>query len=124
METVNEIRLRNLATLMAPFERDVAFADFVGVSAAQLSQWRNSSPHSATGKPRVMSWESARHIETKCGKERGWMDHDHTVKAPGLTPEQKKVLEQWESAPASLRRAFQAGVAGPEKPASPHRRRA
>jgi hypothetical protein len=100
----------------------VEFAEHVGVAAAQLSQWRNRSPHSATGKARVMSSATARHIESRCGKERGWMDHDHTVKTPGLTPEQRKVLEQWESAPPSLKRAFQAGVSGTEKPSGQRRR--
>ncbi len=51
-----------------------ALADKIGKAAAQVSQWKNASPSSSTGRKRAMSSDAAREIEVKTNKPRGWMD--------------------------------------------------
>lgn len=124
METIDEIRLRNLESLIAECGSQIAFAERVEVAASQVSQWRTRAPHASTGRPRVMSTDMAREIERKLGRERGWMDHDHTVVLPrGLTPEQRAHLDAIAKMPPSVRRAFLAArdallePGGPARPA-------
>lgn len=50
------------------------FANKYGRNSTQISQWRNASPDSKTGKPRSISKESAREIEKVFNKPMGWMD--------------------------------------------------
>lgn len=127
METIDEIRLRNLDTLIAECGSQVAFAARVRVDTAQVSQWRTRAPHSATGRPRVMSTDMARQIEREMGRERGWMDHDHTATLPsGLTPEQRAHLEAIAKMSPSVRRAFLAArdaLLEPNGPSKPVRRK-
>lgn len=59
-----------------------AVADALGKSSAQISQWLNASPDSKTGKPRNISAVSARDIEEKLGKPRGWFDKLLTGQGP------------------------------------------
>ena len=44
---------------------------------SQISQWRNASTNSGTGKPRRISADSARYIEERLGLPVGWMDVSH-----------------------------------------------
>lgn len=60
----------------------VALSNKTGKAPAQLSQWLNASVDPKSGKPRVMSRQSARTLEERCGKPEGWMDQDHA----GTTP--------------------------------------
>lgn len=78
MKTVDEIRRENLVILANEYQTAGALADLLEISSSQLSQWKSASKHSATGKPRRMSSDSARHIEEKCGKPYGWMDMCHS----------------------------------------------
>lgn len=129
METIDEIRLRNLETLIVECGSQAAFAERVEVAASQVSQWRTRAPHASTGRPRVMSTDMARQIERKLGRERGWMDHDHTIASPqGLTQEQRAHLEAIARMSPAVRKAFLAArdaFLEPGRPASPsHRKRA
>lgn len=85
--TISEVRKRNLETLISEYGSLRALAERIGhTSTAQISQWRKSAPDSKTGKPRVISNNSARNIELKCGKPDGWMDElNHAPVAIELT---------------------------------------
>lgn len=72
--TNDEIRRYRLNELIAAHQTVAALARLLGVSSSQLSQWRNASPDSKTGKPRTMSDGAARRLEDACHKPRGWMD--------------------------------------------------
>lgn len=72
--TNDETRRYRLNELITEHHTVAALARTLEVSPSQVSQWRNASPDSKTGKPRTMSDGAARRIEDKCGKARGWMD--------------------------------------------------
>lgn len=82
METVEDIRRMNLRHLVGEMGSVRAVADALGKSSAQISQWLNASPDSKTGKPRNISAVSARDIEEKLGKPRGWFDQPLTGQGP------------------------------------------
>lgn len=75
--TIEEIRRANLKALLAGFRPERKFADLIERSQTQVTQWKNASPDSKTGKPRQLSSEICRLIEEKCGKPEGWMDQQH-----------------------------------------------
>jgi hypothetical protein len=75
--TIAEIRRANLQRLIDERGTQRALADAADVSPAQISQWIKAAPDSKTGKPRVVSDESARALEACSGKPVGWMDHLH-----------------------------------------------
>lgn len=79
--TISEIRRANLLRLIASFGSQRALADAAEISPAQISQWVKAAPNSETGKPRVVSDDSARSLEVAADKPRGWMDHDHSEAA-------------------------------------------
>jgi len=72
MKTIEEIRLENLKTLCSQFKSQRQFAAHVEKSHTQINQMlRNSASRAAIGSA------VAREIEEKCGKPRGWLDHNH-----------------------------------------------
>lgn len=75
--TIDEIRRKNLGLLIKGSGTQRGLADAAGISPAQISQWVTAAPDSKTGKPRVISDESARLLESAAGKPLGWMDHEH-----------------------------------------------
>lgn len=77
MKTCKEIRHENLMLLISRYKTIQALADRLGKSHAQVSQLKNKSTNSSTGKTRGIGDEQAREIEEKLGLERGWMDHEH-----------------------------------------------
>lgn len=79
METIESIRRHNLRALKERFGSVAKLAAKLERSPSQVSQWLNASPDAKTGKPRTLSSQSARYIETKCDLKQGWMDVDHTV---------------------------------------------
>jgi hypothetical protein len=93
MKTCMEIRSENLKELEKQVGGRKNLADKTGKSEIQISQWINQSKDSKTGKPRGMSDDIAREIEEKCGKERGWLDNDHSDPA----------LELYRSLPPDVR---------------------
>lgn len=85
--TIAEIRRANLKRLIAEHGTQRALADTADLAPAQISQWVKAAPNNETGKPRVVSDDSARSLETRCGKPVGWMDHLHDPPATiGPTP--------------------------------------
>lgn len=73
MQTIEEVRRARLVMLEHEFGGQAALAEKIGKSPAQISQWKNASV-SANGRERAMSSDSARELEEKTGKPRGWMD--------------------------------------------------
>lgn len=121
METIDDIRHRNLLTLIQEAGSQAALADRLGVQPSMISQWVTRAPNSATGEPRVVGGPSARKLEAVMGKEQGWMDHDHRVIARALRPDEVSVLERWNQADPEGRRGFSAGLDAISQSAQPTR---
>ncbi|MET3232236.1 UNVERIFIED_ORG: SOS-response transcriptional repressor LexA [Burkholderia sp. 1263] len=94
MKTNDEIRRDNLLIAIKRLRTAVALAEKADVSAAYLSQIKNQTPESKTGKPKAMGDDVARKIEIALGESLGWMDTEHTSEfddlvisapKPGLT---------------------------------------
>lgn len=79
MKTIAEIRLVNLELLISEFKTAEAVANKANTNPVYLSQIRNRTPDSKTKRPREIGEPLARKLELACGKERGWMDHEHPV---------------------------------------------
>lgn len=77
MATVDHTRRANLAWLAARAGGVRALSAQLGKAESQVSQWINASPDSKTGKPRGMSSNSCREIETMLKLDPGWMDEQH-----------------------------------------------
>lgn len=84
--TIDEIRRLNLTALITEAQTAAALSARSGISASLISQWKNGSPDSKTGKPRQISSDSCRRLESAMDKAPGWMDH-HDWKADQHTPE-------------------------------------
>lgn len=74
MDTIEITRVKRLEMLKKEFGSYANITEKTGISESQFSQWANQSPDSKTGRPRVMSSDSARRIENGCSKPTGWMD--------------------------------------------------
>lgn len=79
MSTTAEIRLGNLKTLIEEFGTQEDVAERAGTSQVYLSQLRNKSLDSKTGRPREIGARLARKLESGCNKPIGWMDVVHGV---------------------------------------------
>ncbi|MBB5508119.1 S24 family peptidase [Paraburkholderia atlantica] len=77
MKTNDEIRRDNLVLAISRAGKASALAEKAGVAAAYLSQIKNRSPESKTGKPKAMGDDVARKIERALGEAEGWMDVEH-----------------------------------------------
>jgi len=70
MKTIEEIRLENLKTLCSQFKSQRQFAIHLEKEPRQLNQLLRSYAQVGSA--------LAREIEEKCGKQRGWLDHNHS----------------------------------------------
>lgn len=86
MQPIEETRRQNLARLVEEVGKQSTLAGMLDKSPAQLSQWLNRSPNSRSGRPRVISNDSAREIEQKLGKPHGWLDQPQR-KTPADPPQ-------------------------------------
>jgi hypothetical protein len=77
MKTNDEIRRDNLLIAIERLRTASALAERAGVAAAYLSQIKNQTPDSKTGKPKAMGDEVARKIERALKEPEGWMDVEH-----------------------------------------------
>lgn len=77
MKTVEEIRRDNLRLLVQEFGSVAECAKRLDKSSPQVSQWLNASVDAKSGKPRNMSKEIAREVESKLGRPYLWMDTLH-----------------------------------------------
>jgi hypothetical protein len=82
MKTIDEIRHERLFLLLKEYPTVQALADKIERNASQVSQWKNRSKR-ATGTHASIDSDSARHIEQRTGKPRGWMDNDPAYDNPG-----------------------------------------
>lgn len=78
MKTIDEIRRDNIELLISESGSLKGLADLLNKSESQVSQLLHGSKDSKTGKQRGMNNTTARAIEQRCGKERGWLDNDHS----------------------------------------------
>jgi len=83
MKTNDEIRRDNLVIAIERFRTASALAEKAGVAAAYLSQIKNQTPDSKTGKPKAMGDEVARKIESALKEPEGWMDVAHDSSESG-----------------------------------------
>ncbi|WP_245190644.1 S24 family peptidase [Kingella negevensis] len=74
MKTIEETYRERLILLVKEFGSQQALAEIIDKSTSQISQWLTGAPDSKTGKPRSMKSDTAREIEAKVGKPRGWFD--------------------------------------------------
>jgi len=96
MKTAEENRQENLILIAKELGSMAEVSRKTGIAESQLGQWAKAHKDSKTGKPRKMTSESARAIEQALGKERAWMDQDHSqaldnnlsedVRPPGKVP--------------------------------------
>ena len=105
MDTCAEIRLKNLEYLIQQYGSIANLNMALGLSRtdATISQIRNKTKHSQTGKLRVMGEETARKIEESLNLERGWMDHPRTSSSH---PDEAFVLEQFRLADEAHKALF------------------
>lgn len=82
MKTCKEIRHENLLKLIDQIGSTQKLADRLGKTHSQISQLKNKSPNSRTGKARGIGDDAAREIEITLGLETGWMDHEHSLGKP------------------------------------------
>lgn len=78
MKTVEETRHERLLMLRDEYGTVAALAKKLEKSYTQVSQWINRSVSTRNGQPRSINSESAREIEIKTNKPRGWMDQPVT----------------------------------------------
>jgi len=92
MKTNDEIRRDNLLIAIERFRTASALAERAGVAAAYLSQIKNQTPDSKTGKAKAMGDEVARKIEKALTAPEGWMDVAHDSNeggAPNNEPDKR-----------------------------------
>jgi hypothetical protein len=77
MKLIDDLLRDNLATLRTELGGLKQLAEKLERDDSQVSQWLNGLKNSGTGKPRGMRSDTARYIESKCGKTEGWLDIDH-----------------------------------------------
>lgn len=77
MRTIGEIRRENLELLIEEAGTLDAVAEKGETHQVYLSQIRNRASDAKTGRPRELGTVVARRLETKFGKDRGWMDEPH-----------------------------------------------
>lgn len=95
MKSIEEIRTENLNRLIEQCGSVKNFAEKIGRSTTQVSQWKKNHPDSRTGKPRVPNSGSCRMIEAKFNLPTGWMDIDQNQEAENQpVPKQKSSSQQ------------------------------
>lgn len=74
LKTIEETYRERLQMLIDEYGGQATLAAIIGKSPTQISQWRNGSPDSKTGKPRSIKSDTAREIERILGKPHAWFD--------------------------------------------------
>ena len=98
--TNDEIRNANLLLLIEKVGGMRQLADRVGHgSTSTLSQIKNRSPDSKTGKPKGIGVVLARKLEKATGQETGWMDIPHETANSFLTVDTSKISSLQPSPP-------------------------
>lgn len=84
MKKSSEIRRDNLLIAISRMGTAANLAAKAAISAAYLSQIKNRTPESKTGKPKTMGDDVARRIESVLGVQEGWMDSQHPTESIGI----------------------------------------
>lgn len=98
MQVIGEIRRENLERLIEQFGTMDALASEVGTSPIYLSQIKNRTKSSKSGRRREMGTALARRLEAALGKPDGWMDQDHSQdwrSSGGSREEQERGSRAW-----------------------------
>lgn len=82
MKSIEHIYRENLEILIKEYGGVRELGEAIGKSYAQISQWKNASKDSKTGRPRAISRDMATHIELSCKKPVGWMSTIHLSDLP------------------------------------------
>ncbi|MEX5744680.1 S24 family peptidase [Massilia sp. X63] len=98
MQTIDEVRRQNLEVAIKRMGSAARLADASGTSPAYISQIKNRTPDSKTGRPKAMGDDMARRIEVALGVQSGWMDQQH-----GPTPFPQVFDENVKPAPMGTR---------------------
>lgn len=77
MKTNDEIRHQNLELAVMRAGTASKLAEMVGTAPAYISQIKNRTQDSRSGKPKTMGDEFARRVEVALGLAVGWMDTQH-----------------------------------------------
>lgn len=80
MKTIDEIRRDNLNTLITEAQGEFALAERYGCTEANIKTMARAYKDSKSGTPKGIGTVAARKLEKVMGKERGWLDHDHSQK--------------------------------------------
>lgn len=79
MKTCDELRLENLLALIDEAGGEDALAKRYECTAAYIKQMARGYKDSKSGTIKGIGDSSARRLEICMGKDRGWIDHDHTI---------------------------------------------
>lgn len=109
MKTIQEIRRHNLILLVREAEEEIGvygaaahLARLTDVKTSQISQFKNAKTH-ANGRVRAMGDDVARKMESGTGKQKGWMDKDHTEAA---TVSEAELLDRYRECSEAQRQAL------------------
>lgn len=94
VQTVDETRRQRLQQLLEKYGSLAALNIALDLDRtdATLSQIKNRSPHSRTGKPRSMGDDLARKIEARLGLPAGWMDTPPDLFSEWIDPQLRDAL--------------------------------
>lgn len=99
---VSEIRRTNVSALVAEAGGPTEFGKRIDRDQAQVSQWLSAT------NPKPIGGRLARYIETRIGREAGWLDRPQWQSARSeLRPDQQAILDLWEALDTDGRRAVQ-----------------
>ena len=92
MKTCDEIRRENLLALIKEAGGESHLAEKYGCTDAAIKTWAKAYKDSKTGIPKEIGRVPARKFEEIMGKERGWLDHDHSSQSVNLSAIEREVL--------------------------------
>jgi SOS-response transcriptional repressor LexA len=78
MKTTDVVRWENLLVLIKEVGGDEKLSEIYNCTAGYIRQLKLRSVDSETGKPKAIGSRTARSLEQKTNKPRGWMDVDHS----------------------------------------------
>ncbi len=78
MKTCEEVRRENLISLISEAGSELLLAEKYGCSESNIKTMARAYKDSKSGTPKGIGSAAARKLELCMGKERGWLDHDHS----------------------------------------------
>lgn len=93
MQTIDEVRRWNLDLAIKRMGSAAKLAEASGTSPAYISQIKNRTPDSKTGRAKAMGDDMARRIESALGVQPGWMDAPQHDEEPRFIFSKKDYME-------------------------------